>query len=132
MLMYYDTRPSVFNGIFDMYTYRKLKSYYPMLWYSEFYKTEYEVRAKNDVENIYSLCGVDKDGKITAMITYYSDNDDAPPKEITLDFGRKGEFEVYLLDENHDGEKTEVTEKPQFKLNIHSCILLKEKGAGDD
>ncbi|MBO5229857.1 MAG: hypothetical protein J6B52_00395, partial [Clostridia bacterium] len=27
MLMYYDTRPSVFNGVFDFYTYEKLKGY---------------------------------------------------------------------------------------------------------
>ena len=126
MLMYYDTRPSVFNGIFDFYTYRRLKSYYTMLWYSEFYKVDHEVRQENEIDNIYSLCGVDKDGKITAMITYYSDDDNAPKKEISLDFGRKGKFEVYLLDENHDGEMTEVTENPEFELNIHSCILIKE------
>ena len=47
-------------------------------------------------------------------------------KEIEIDFGRKGKYEVYLLDESHDGELTEVTEKPRFSINIHSCILLKE------
>ncbi len=26
MLMYYDARPSVFNGVFDLYTYEKLKT----------------------------------------------------------------------------------------------------------
>lgn len=126
MLMYYDTRPSVFNGIFDYYTDRKLKGYYPMLWYSYFYKTDYEVRQENDAENIYSLCGVDKNGKITAMITYYSDEDDSQSKEITIDFGRCGKFEVYLLDKTHDGEMIGVTEKTAFTMDIHSCILLKE------
>ena len=28
MLMYYDARPCVFNGLFDFYTYDKLKTYY--------------------------------------------------------------------------------------------------------
>ena len=37
MLMYYDTRPRVFNGIFDLYTYERLNGYYPMKWYSSFY-----------------------------------------------------------------------------------------------
>ena len=126
MLMYYDTRPSVFNGIFDFYTHGRLKGYYPMLWYSFFYQTEYEVRAENDCEGIYSLCGVDREGKITAMFTYYSDDDNAPQKRMAADFGRDAKFEVYLLDETHDGEMTGVTDSPEFTMDIHSCLLLRE------
>ena len=126
MLMYYDTRQSGFNGIFDFYTYEKLKGYYPMMWYSNFYKLENEVRAEQEVEQIYSLCGVGKDGKITAMLTYYTDDDYAPKKDIALDFGRNGKYEIYLLDETHDGELIEVTEQLEFTLERHSCILIKE------
>lgn len=33
MLMYYDTRLSVFNGAFDYYTLSPLKGYYSLTWY---------------------------------------------------------------------------------------------------
>lgn len=127
MLMYYDTRPRPFNGIFDLYTYEKLKGYYPMKWYSSFYKLENEVRAENSVENIYSICGVDKSGKITAMLTYYSDNDNAPDKEIQIDFGKKGKYRVYLLDDHHDGELVDITEKLKFNIKVHTCLYICEE-----
>ncbi len=37
MLMYYDTRSSCFNGIFDFYSYKPLHGYYSMYWYGMFY-----------------------------------------------------------------------------------------------
>lgn len=43
MLMYYDTRPSVFCGAFDFYTYEKLKGYYPLYWYGMMYDALGEV-----------------------------------------------------------------------------------------
>ncbi len=126
MLMYYDTRPSAFNGVFDFYTYRPLKSYYPMKWYGEFYDLENEVRSGNFIQDIYTLCGVDKNGKITAMITHYSDDDNKADVKIKLDFGRKGQFEVYLLDKDHDGELMGTTEELIFTLPVHSCLKIKE------
>ena len=36
---------------------------YPLMLYSKFYDSENEIRAENKIENIYSLCGVEKDGK---------------------------------------------------------------------
>ncbi|MBR3597359.1 MAG: hypothetical protein IKL47_10345 [Clostridia bacterium] len=46
MLMYYDTRPSVCNGIFDFYSYEKLKGYYAFYWYGMLYDCEKEIPAK--------------------------------------------------------------------------------------
>ena len=124
--MYYDTRPGCFNGAFDFYTYEKLKGYYPLMWYGKFYDLESEVRAKNRIENVYSLCGVDKDGKALCVITHYSDDDDMPAKEIGVDFGRKGNYEIYLLDKDHDGELVGTTDEPSFLMPIHSCVMIRE------
>ena len=125
--MYYDTRPSVFNGAFDYYTYRKLKGYYPLYWYGLMYDMAYEVKADNQHENVYSLCGVDAQGKATAIITYYSDDDQVRSQQLTVDFGRKSQWEVYLVDADHDGELLKVTDDPTFDLKVHSILLLKEK-----
>ena len=127
MLMYYDTRPSVFNGVFDFYTYEKLKSYYALFWYCMLYDCEREVIAQNRLENIYSLCGVDSNGKLTILFTYYSDSDDMPGRNITLDTGKKGVYEIYRVDAEHNGELTEITENLSFELELFNMVLIKEK-----
>jgi hypothetical protein len=126
MLMYYDTRPSVFCGAFDYYTYDPLKGYYPLYWYGKFYDMEKAIQPENRLANIYSLCGVDADGKVMAILTHYSDDDNADAKSVALDFGRNGRYEVYLLDETHDGELIQTTDQLEFCLANQSVLLVKE------
>ena len=127
MLMYYDTRPSVFNGVFDFYTYEKLKGYYPFYWYGMLYDCEKEIKAESILENIYSLCGVDKDGKVIVLLTYYSDNNTLQKKSITLDLGKKGNFEIYKVANEHNGELIETTNNLSFDLDLFDMVLIKEK-----
>lgn len=49
-----------------------------------------------------------------------------PEKQVKVDFERNGEYEVYLLDETHDGELIEKTNDLSFTMNANSCILIKE------
>ena len=126
MLMYYDTRPGAFNGVFDYYTYDPLKGYFPMCWYGHFYDLAAEAVAENNVENIYPLCGVDADGKVTAMLSYYSENDETPEKTLKLDFGREGKYEVYLVDNDHHGELWQTTSDLTLTLKVHSVVLIRE------
>ncbi len=128
MMMYYDTRPSAFNGAFDFYTLRPLKGYYPLYWYGMFYDMKNEVRSFGDPEDIYTLCGVDENGKVLSVVTYYTDEDEtAADKEVTVDFGKSGEYEVYILDKDHDGELVKTTRDLSFTMKPCSCILIKEK-----
>ena len=127
ILMYYDTRPSVFNGAFDFYTLRPLKGYYPLKWYGEFYALEHEIREENHVEEVYTLCGVDKDGKVTAIVTHYSENDEKENVQIKVDFGKYAEYDIYLLDKDYDGEWVKTTSDLTFEMPVHSCIMIKEK-----
>lgn len=126
MLMYYDTRPSVFCGLFDYYTYERLKGYYSFAWYSEFYDLKSEIRAENSFDNIYSLCGIDESGKTLAVITYYTDDDEAGDRTLAVDFGKKGEYEIYILDEKHDADFCEKTVSPVLTLKRNSCVMIKE------
>lgn len=127
MLMYYDTRLSAFNGVFDFYTYRPLKGYYPFKWYGEFYDYDYEVRSNDKIDDIYTLCGINKEGKIIAIIAYYSDDDNKENKTIKVNFDKDSEYEVYLLDKEHNGDLIQITKELVFDISIHSCILIKEK-----
>lgn len=127
MMMYYDTRPSTYNGVFDFYTARPLKGYYPFYWFGMFYDMKAEIKAKSDIEDIYSICGVDEDGKTLTVITYYSDDDNAENKKISVDFGKTGNYEIYFVDEDHNGELIATTDKLEFDMKVHSMILIKEK-----
>ncbi len=126
MLMYYDTRPSAFCGAFDLYSYEPLKSYYPLMWYGKYYDLDAYIKCDSDVENIYTLCGIDKNGKVTCIITHHSEDDNTPEKSVKVDFGREGEFEVYLLDAQHDGELVATTKNTEFTMKCQSVIMLKE------
>lgn len=126
MLMYYDARPSAFNGLFDFYTLEPLKGYYPFLWYGMLYGRE-EVRCADQPEHIYSLCGVDENGKTLTLLTHYDENDDAADKTVRLDFGRSASYEVYVLDKDHDATLLCETDDLTFSLPVHTCLLIKEK-----
>ena len=127
MMMYYDTRPSIWCGMFDLYSYEKLKGYYPLAWYGQnYYELENYIPQKNSVKNLYSLCGTDNDGRITCIVTYYSENDKARSKRVKLDFGREAKFEAYLVDEENDEKKIKIPKSLEFDMKPNSFILLKE------
>lgn len=127
MLMYYDAQPSAFNGLFDFYTLKPLKGYYPFMWFSKFYGLS-EIRSENNIDNIYSLCGIDENDKIKAVITYYTDDDGKPNKPIALDFGKDDvDFDVYVLNENKTNELIGTSPKLTFDMQPNSCIFIKEK-----
>ena len=127
MLMYYDTRPSVFNGIFDFYTYEKLKGYYALYWYGMLYDCCKEIPSENNIENVYSACGVDEGGKATVILTYYSNDDASPEKHISLELGKNGQYEIYKVNNTLDGELVEVTDTLNFKLKLFDMLLIKER-----
>ena len=126
MMMYYDTRPSSFNGVFDFYTYEPLKGYYPFYWYGMFYDMVREIPSENRIEDIHSLCGVGEDGKLLAVVAHYSDYDYYPSKTVSVDFGREGVYEVYLLDEEHDATLIGTTGDLTFEMKLQSALLIKE------
>ncbi len=126
MLMYYDVQPSIWNGLFDYYSLEKLKGYYSFLWCGMFRDMKHAIKAESDIENIYSLCGVDENDKVLSVITYYSDDDTLGDRQVSVDFGREGKYEVYLLDEEHNGELVATTDTLEFTMKLHSVILIKE------
>ncbi len=125
MLMYYDARPSAFNGLFSPFTLEPLKGYYPFLWYGMLYGRQ-EIRAEHQPEHLYSLCGVDGDGKTLTLLTHYDENDEAGERTVTLDFGRQSTYEVFLLDQTHDGTLLGKVDGLTFTLPVHTSLLIRE------
>jgi len=126
MLMYYDARPSAFNGLFDMYFLDRLKGYYPFKWYGFFYGLE-EIRAVCPDRDFYTLCGKDADGKLRMIVTYYTEDDDkAQSKTVYIEAGGAGKYRAFLLDKSHDGDLICETENPEFTMEPNTCVMLVE------
>ena len=113
------------NLLFDLYYLDVLKGYYPFKWYSNFYGLD-EIRSESSIPDIYTLCGTDENGKATAVITYYTDSDEATEKKIKIDLGLNRTFDIYLLDEEHDAEKVAQTDLLEFDMKPNTCIMIKE------
>ncbi|MBQ7353592.1 MAG: hypothetical protein IJW54_06305 [Clostridia bacterium] len=100
MLMYYDARPTGFNGLWDMYAYEELKGYYPFYIFANLYELGTQVVNSSDDENIY-VVGARNGDKVGAMVTYYAENDNLDSKliEISVDGFDMSNAKIYIVDE---------------------------------
>ncbi|MBQ4051590.1 MAG: hypothetical protein IJD13_08155 [Oscillospiraceae bacterium] len=103
-LMYYDARVCGMNGMFTA-AFEPLKGYYPFPMFNELYKMGTSVEHTSDSDNLLAVAATDgKNGGM--MLTYFDDNDDAPAREVKVDFtgfgAGKKRVQYYLLDETHD------------------------------
>ena len=126
ILMYYDARPCGYNGLFAPYTYECLKGYYPFLWFSQLYECERQIICSDNCDNIYTLCGISKEGKVISTVTYYSDDDGACDKDISIDFGKSGRYSVYMIGKDNYGELIGEYSSLDFKLPVNSTLFIKE------
>lgn len=119
MLMYYDARPTGFNGLWDMYVYEELKGYYPFYAFANLYELGTQVENASDDENVYVVAA--KNGeKVGAMVTYYTENDNENSKivEINIDGADMSKAKIYLLDEAHTYVPYMKTAFEEGKLKI--------------
>lgn len=135
MLMYYDARPSAFNGLFEAYTYRRLKGYYPFVMFNTLYKLKNSVATSSDNDKLH-ICAAKNGSKGAIMLTYFDNNDSAAPAEVKIDIsGFSAENGVhaqyFLLDADHDLSLvreeifTSDSFSPVLKLNLHASVLIK-------
>lgn len=102
MLMYYDARPGTFNGLFDFYTMRPLKGYYPFYLYSNLFELGTHVYSESDDENIY-VVGAKSDTGKGVLITYYAEDDNLGIKDICVDLGNVdiNGAKLFLIDKDN-------------------------------
>lgn len=126
MLMYYEARiGSAMNGLFDLVSLEPLKTYYSYLTFHEMTKLGKEVASESDSERIYSLAV--SNGRTTEMlVTYYEEDDDTPPTELSLQFETTEESEVsfYLTDGTHDAECVKKATVPAGKQTLNLKLNL--------
>ena len=93
-----------------MYLYKKLK----------------EIRSDIEIQDVYTVSGVDENGKTTTLISYYVPEETGEEKSFRLDFGKKAEYEIYLLDDEHDGTLVKTTENLTLTMKENTCVMIRE------
>ena len=101
MLMYYDARPTAFNGLWDMYTYSELKGYYAFYTFANLYDLGTQVAHTSDDETVY-VVAARNGNKAGAVVTYYTENDNENSKivEINVEGVDMSNAKIYRVDEN--------------------------------
>ena len=93
--MYYDASDSVkWNGLFDSYTQKPLKSYYAMKAFGVLYDLGTEVLSESDTHGIYAAAAKSEDDREAAiLLSYYKDHPsidgfgtDSETVSLTLDW----------------------------------------------
>lgn len=102
MLMYYDARPTVYNGMFDFYTLERLPGYYPFYSFASLYEKKNQVYAASDDAMIYTVAAKDGD-EMSAVVCYYTNERNTENKTVSIDFKNVSDKKLYyiLVDENH-------------------------------
>ena len=130
MLMYYDARPSVFNGLFDFYVQsRTLKGYEAIVQFNELYRLGTQVECLSEDGSLGAVAA--GDGKSGAlMLSYYTD-DDSETAVKTLDISLSGlavkRLSVAYVDKTHSGRARRVaaSDKLTLELKPNSFALIK-------
>jgi len=122
MLMYYDARPCVMNGIWKVSTYEQLKTYYIYEMFRDLRKLGEYIPTTYSDDGVYT-CAATDGNDYGLMITYFDDNDEAAPRELCLDFINpysKTKVEYYLLDETYNNElvREEIFTGDSFKMHL--------------
>jgi len=133
MLMYYDARiGSGFNGMFDFYTLRPLKGYYPFVMFSALYDIKNEVESSTSNDELFVTAAADKTRK-AAMVSHYCLDKGASEKEVTIDLGdgSNGEWQIETLDDEKTMEKEIVSvsdNKIVLTMKPNTVLFLTKRG----
>lgn len=131
MLMYYDARPSTFNGLFDYYTQKPLKTYHVFSAFAEMRRLGTQVFSTSKANGVYVLAAKGE-GKKVFMISYYPSPVVKKPKEKKIKLFCDGKkCELKLLDEKNDfssqGEKSFKNGRLTLSVAPYSVIFAEIK-----
>ena len=134
-LMFYDARPCGMNSLFSTdFVYERLKGYYPFYMFNQIYQLDQAVEVKRESSDVWAVGGKGEEQNV--MLSYYTDDDNAPEKTVKVEFKNVSntgtvKLEYYCLDENHDCEivREEIFTSSNFasyiKMPRCSTYLLK-------
>ena len=107
MLMYYDARPTGFNGIWDMYAYEPLKGWFAFEAFRRLRElgTAVRVEGADPEEEIYACAATAPDGRLAVLVARFVEPDGvSESRDVTLRLATGGwkNAKASLLDASHD------------------------------
>jgi hypothetical protein len=126
MLMYYDARPSAYNGLFDTDTKRILKGYYPFKMFNNLYRLGTAVKLEGLPHGVYAAAATNgkKNGiLLTRFVDAAEEGAACEPITLRLDLPEKGyTVKQYLLDGANTMQESELTLSADGSLTV-SCPM---------
>ncbi|MBQ7336801.1 MAG: hypothetical protein IJW92_10055 [Clostridia bacterium] len=134
MMMYYDARPGGFNGLFDYYTKRPLKGYYPFVMWSKLCELGTAVATANDNPNVAAVAAKGTDGKAAVMLSYFCEDDSITvPEKVCLHLENLSinTLTAYPLDRERSCQPTEMESAADITLELYpnTVVFLLANGA---
>ena len=125
MLMYYDARPTTFNGLFSFYTLRPLKGYYPFYYFANLCDLENQTKATSDDPDI-RLTAASNGERAGVMISYFAEPDEAESKEISLTLDRSGDYKCYTVNagETNTSSVLEIVKGEPITLTLEPQTVI--------
>ncbi len=129
MLMYYDARPTVFNNLFDPDFFEPRKGYYIHKFWGEMLKSKAtQCKAFCEIPDVYVTAAKSENDEF-AIITYYTNEQNQPPKEVKISFlsSNVAEKSIYIHDSERDMEKigTMKTDSVCFKIHANTVVVIR-------
>ena len=134
-LMFYDARPGGMNAMFSTdLIFIRLKGYYPFYMFNQLYRQSSAVAVERDSADVWAAAA--KGAEQNVMLTYYNDDDTAPPKTVKVEFknvenANGVKLEYYCLDAENDCTlvREELFTATDFaayvKMPLNTTYLLK-------
>ena len=129
MLMYYDARPTTMNGLFNLYGYKKQKTYYVFYNFAKLYELSGCVECTRD-DGVYAVAAKDGDGKFGIMISVYKDAPSLETKDLVVEICDTDVKNVRVLriDEENDHKDEGFYDITDGKVDIavkdHTVIFI--------
>ena len=135
MLMYYDARPGVFNGLFDFYTLEPLKTYYVFRLWARLAELGRQIEVDTEGKNgIYAVGASGPGGGIAVMVSRYFETDTLPgelPVTLAIPEQPDKSTKLYMLDNELDLEeipfKRDNRGFPCFTMKPNSVAFLEQR-----
>ena len=134
MLMYYDARPCIWNGLFEYYSLEPLKGYYAFAAWAKLVRLGRQIKVDFKEKTGIAACGAaDGKGHIGILISRYFEQDDLPD-DLPLTLKVKGVdlrgAKLYLLDAAHNLSDVpyRMTETGEilFSMSANSVLYLEK------
>ncbi len=129
-LMYYDARPSIFNGMFDFYTLRPIKGFYPFTLFAKLAASGMQAFASSSDDDVYVLASSGK--KRSVVLVYYPAPGSKNAKEKTAHlYAALKNPTVKILDVKRDlapsSDFSFASGKLTITLSPYSVVFIEEE-----